>query len=250
LELVPKIRLEYSLTARRSSIVHLVNNFIFQVNLLIRLRQTRDRDTMVSSCAVHGERGTEEEERQRRRGQRGFYQNPSGDNSPNQDLTDYRGCSLDTEVMPNFNAAFNSMTGVKKLSASFPVFKFPGRSKLTFRCTVLVCRKNCPVAKCDRNENDSATSPQQEFLNVKIMEKFLVETSVEVVDKGDPNFDFFNDEKSSKKVPSFEPASRSDTDVDRPGSNLLHRTSALQLEVGTKIVEQKKAGQPGTCLKK
>jgi hypothetical protein len=71
-----------------------------------------------------------------------------------------------------------------------------------------------------------------------------------VVDKGDPNFDFFNDEKSSKKVPSFEPASRSDVDVDRPGSNLLHRTSALQLEVGTKIVEQKKAGQPGTCLMK
>jgi len=40
-----------------------------QVNLVIRLRQSRDRDTMVSSCAVHGERGAEEEERQRRRGQ-------------------------------------------------------------------------------------------------------------------------------------------------------------------------------------
>ena len=233
---------------------------------------------MVSSCAVHGERGTEEEERQRRRGQRGlerqtirrteeeerqrirgteeedrqrrrgqrgFYQNPSGESSPNQDLTDYRGCTLDTEVMPNFNAAFNSMTGVKKLSATFPIFKFPGRSKLTFRCTVLVCRKNCPVAKCDRNE-ENPDSPNSEFQNVKIMEKFLVETSVEVVDKGDPNFDFLNVEKSSKKVSSFEAASRSDLDVDRPGSNLLHQTSALQLEVGTKIVEQRKASQPGT----
>ena len=35
-----------------------------------------------------------------------------------------------------------------------------------------------------------------EFLNVRILEKFLVETSVEVVDRGDPNFDFYSDENS------------------------------------------------------
>jgi hypothetical protein len=112
-----------------------------------------------------------------------------------QDLTDYRGCSIDTSVMPNFAAAFNSMTGVKKLSTTFPVFKFPARSKLTFRCSVLVCRKNCPVAKCDKNA-DLATSPQQEFQSIKIMEKFLVETSVEVVEKGD--YIIFDDEPASR----------------------------------------------------
>ena len=196
---------------------------------------------MVSSCQVHGDRGTEEEERQRRRGQRGFYPHPTNENSPTQDLTDYRGCSLEPEVMPNFAAVFNSMTGVKKLTTSFPVFKFPARSKLTFRCSVLVCRKNCPVAKCDNNNADSSSSPQQEFLNVKIMEKFMVETSVEVAEKGKYP-DFF--EKESRRL--YEPAaSRPDFDTDRSGSNLLHQTSTLQLDVGTKIVDgPRKASQP------
>ncbi len=73
----------------------------FQVNLVIRLRQSRDRDTMVSSCSVTGERKPEEEERRQR-----HLKNFFSEISPNKDLTDFRGCSLDqVSVLFNFFAA-------------------------------------------------------------------------------------------------------------------------------------------------
>jgi len=204
------------------------------VSLVIRLRQNRDRDTMISSCSVIGERRHDEEE-QRKRHQRNFL----SENSPTRDLTDYRGCSIDEDIFPNFAATFNSMTGVKKLSTTFPMFKFSGRSKMTFRCSVLVCRKNCPLARCETEKNSEI--PQQEFLNVKILEKFLVETSVEVVDKGDPNYDYYSDENSRRNY--FEGASRSEVDTTRSGSSSHHQTSALQLEEGEKRTENKKSNQ-------
>ena len=129
-------------------------------------------------------------------------------------------------MVPNFSATFNSMTGVKKLSTRFPMFKFSGRSKMTFRCSVLVCRKNCPLAKCDSDQGSD--SPQQEFNNVKILEKFLVETSVEVIDRGDPNYEFFSDENSKRNY--FETPSSSELDSSRLGSNLNHQTSSLHLD--------------------
>lgn len=205
---------------------------------MIRLRQTRDRDTMISSCSVIGERHRhEQEEVERNRRQRNFL----NENSPSRDLTDFRGCSLDEEMFPNFSATFNSMTGVKKLSTTFPMFKFAARSKMTFRCSVLVCRKNCPLARCENEKNFADNLPSPEFLNVKIMEKFLVETTVEVVEKGDPNFDFYSDENMRRNF--FEGASRSEPDLTRSGSSLNHQTSSLLLEEGQKTIENKKSNQ-------
>jgi hypothetical protein len=126
--------------------------------------------------------------------------------------------------MPNFAAAFNSMTGVKKLTTTFPVFKFPARSKLSIRCSVLVCRKNCPVAKCD-----DASDAGSEFRGVRILEKFFVETTVEVVEMGDPRFDFFSEE-SAKRVRHLEAATRPDLDAERSASQLHHQTSTLTLD--------------------
>lgn len=130
------------------------------VNLVIRIRQSGGRDTMLSSCIAYTDNGSEAE----------AY-----------DLTDYRGCALDLEIMPNFAVAFNSKTSVKRLETSFPMFKFPDAEKVQIKCNVLVCKKNCPVARCTYHRKENSR-PQQEFINVSIIDKFLVKTAVKVVD--------------------------------------------------------------------
>ena len=130
------------------------------VNLVIRIRQSGGRDTMLSSCIAFTDHGKEAE----------AY-----------DLTDYRGCALDLEIMPNFAVAFNSKTRVKRLEASFPMFKFPDAEKVQIKCNVLVCKKNCPVARCSYHK-EASRKPQEEFVNVSIIDKFLVKTAVNVVD--------------------------------------------------------------------
>ncbi len=122
------------------------------VKLVIRLKQVASMDTMLSTCTAH-----------------------SGDDF--YDLTDYRGCSADPEILPNFKAFFNSRTGVKRLTSSFPMFKFPHQSKVVVRCTVLVCNKNCPVAKCGQDEDDIADE-------ANILDKFYLDTFAQVHDAG------------------------------------------------------------------
>ena len=87
------------------------------VSLVIRLRQFNSMDTMLSTCTAH-----------------------SGDDF--YDLTNFRGCTADPEILPNFKAFFNSRTGVKRLKSTFPMFKFPDENKVIIRCTVVVCNKN------------------------------------------------------------------------------------------------------------
>ena len=136
------------------------------VNLVIRIRQSGGRDTMLSSCIAYTNSGSEAE----------AY-----------DLTDYRGCALDLEIMPNFAVAFNSKTSVKRLDTSFPMFKFPDAKKVQIKCNVLVCKNNCPVARC--NSGEQTSRPQEEFINVSIIDKFLVKTAVNVVDYMEEDYD-------------------------------------------------------------
>ena len=143
------------------------------VNLVVRIRQSGGRDTMLSSCIAFTDNGREAE----------AY-----------DLTDYRGCALDLEIMPNFAVSFNSRTSVKRLETSFPMFKFPDAEKVQIKCNVLVCKKNCPVARCD-DLKEELTRPQEEFINVSIIDKFLVKTGVNVVDYLDEDYNDVEQEK-------------------------------------------------------
>ena len=140
------------------------------VNLVIRIQQNpgaAGRDTMLSSCIA--------------------YTDHERDEAEAYDLTDYRGCALDMEIMPDFTAAFNSKTSVKHLQTSFPMFKFPDSDQVHIKCNVLVCKKNCPVAKCD--DKEAHHKPQEEFVNVSIIDKFLVGTAVSVVDFLEEDYD-------------------------------------------------------------
>merc|ERR1712223_2265400 len=112
------------------------------VNLVIRIRQSGGRDTMLSSCIAYTDDSSEAE----------AY-----------DLTDYRGCALDLEIMPNFGVAFNSKTSIKRLETSFPMSKFPDAEKVHVKCNALVYKKNCPVARCNNYHHNSASNPQEEF---------------------------------------------------------------------------------------
>ena len=78
------------------------------VSLVIRLKQMASMDTMLSTCTAH-----------------------SGDDF--YDLTNFRGCTTDPDILPNFKAFFNSRTGVKKLTSTFPMFKFPDLTKVIIR---------------------------------------------------------------------------------------------------------------------
>ena len=120
------------------------------VSLVIRLKQMGKMDTMVSTCTAHS--GDD------------FYA-----------LTNFLGCTEDAEILPNFKAFFNSRTGVKRLTSTFPMFKFPDLNKVVVRCTIMVCNKNCPVSKCeDRRKID--------FKEVDIVDKFYLDTFAEVHD--------------------------------------------------------------------
>ncbi|TRY68867.1 hypothetical protein TCAL_05077 [Tigriopus californicus] len=125
--------------------------------LVMRLKQSGSHDTMVSNCVAHSG-------------------NPH--NKKSKDLTDFRGCSLDQSVMSDFQAAFNSRTGVKVVRAEFPLFRFPRENYLHIKCNILVCKKNCPVAKCQDSTFDH--EPQEEFTKVSIIDKFMLETQAKI----------------------------------------------------------------------
>jgi hypothetical protein len=134
------------------------------VSLVIRLRQLGSRDTMLSTCTASS--GSE------------VY-----------DLTDFKGCTADSDILPNFKAAFNSRTGVKRLTTTFPMFKFPDAKSVTIRCSVMVCKKNCPVAKCNNNNNNNNNNINvPEDLAVNIVDKFVLETYAEVIESDLGNF--------------------------------------------------------------
>ena len=103
------------------------------VTLVVRLRQSGGgSDAMVGSCKARG-------------GNSGSaYKNVL---SPKQELTDYRGCSVDEDVFGDFRTEFNSRTGVKVLRSSFGMFKFSGYPELILECSVLVCRRSCPMSR-------------------------------------------------------------------------------------------------------
>ena len=123
------------------------------VSLVIRLKQMASMDTMLSTCTAH-----------------------SGDDF--YDLTNFRGCTEDSDILPNFKAFFNSRTGVKRLTSNFPMFKFPDGNKVIIRCTVVVCNKNCPVAKCNGDQDSS------DLQDVDILDKFYLDTFAQVHDSG------------------------------------------------------------------
>lgn len=123
------------------------------VKLVIRLKQMASMDTMLSTCTAH-----------------------SGDDF--YDLTNFRGCTADPDILPNFKAFFNSRTGVKRLTSGFPMFKFPDQNKVIVRCTVLVCSKNCPLAKCEED------NPDHDFTDMRILDKFYLDTFAQVHDSG------------------------------------------------------------------
>ena len=125
------------------------------VSLVIRLKQMGKMDTMVSTCTAH-----------------------SGDDF--YDLTNFLGCTEDAEILPNFKAFFNSRTGVKRLTSTFPMFKFPDLNKVVVRCTIMVCNKNCPVSKCEARR-------KIDFKEVDIIDKFYLDTFAEVHDSNDNN---------------------------------------------------------------
>ncbi len=137
------------------------------------------------------------------------------------DLTDYRGCSMDEEILPNFRASFNSRTGVKRLTSTFPMFKFPDLDKINLRCTVMVCRKNCPVAKC---YGGSGSEPQPEFVNVDIVNKFDLETFADVFDTED------NEIESVMRSP---PPMRSEPQPDWKGNSYHKSEYSLDLKAAS-----------------
>ena len=161
------------------------------VSLVIRLRQFNSMDTMLSTCTAH-----------------------SGDDF--YDLTNFRGCTEDTDILPNFKGFFNSRTGVKRLKSTFPMFKFPDESKVIIRCTVIVCNKNCPVAKCDKRAS------RQDFQTIEILDKFYLETFAQVHDPGsvtqiDPNVD-------SQQLMRTPPM-KAELDTMKPPSSNYHKSN-------------------------
>jgi len=125
------------------------------VSLVIRLKHMASMDTMLSTCTAH-----------------------SGDDF--YDLTNIRGCTEDPDILPNFKAFFNSRTGVKRLTSKFPMFKFPDAVKVIIRCTVIVCNKNCPLAKCDKEDSNISN----DFLELNVLDKFYLDTFAQVHDAG------------------------------------------------------------------
>ena len=96
--------------------------------MLVKLRQSGNTDTMLSSCvATTGSPS----------GNRAYY-----------DLTDHLGCAVDKDILPDFRVSFNSKTETKVLASDFPAFKFPDADVVSVKCSVLVCQTNCPISKC------------------------------------------------------------------------------------------------------
>ena len=143
------------------------------VQLEIKLRQADgNTDTMLSSCLAF----------------------TGAESGSAYDLTDYRGCAVDLDIVPDFSAQFNSKTGVKMLRSSFPMFKFPDFDQVHIKCSVLVCKTNCPLAKC---AHGGAQDDDELFKNVKIIDKFDLETTVAVFD------DYYPQADQERPEPSF-----------------------------------------------
>ncbi|KAF4524630.1 hypothetical protein B566_EDAN018269 [Ephemera danica] len=64
-----------------------------------------------------------------------------------QRLSDSWGCSLEPQILPQFNYT-RTDESTHVASAVFPAFKFPDRESLHLQCALLICRGQCPVARC------------------------------------------------------------------------------------------------------
>ena len=121
-------------------------------------------DTMLSSCVAFAE----------------------GENEKvTKDLTDYKGCSVNKNVLPDFQVSFNSRTNVKTLKTSFGMFQAThmSRERLYIQCNVMICKRNCPVSKCDQ---ESGHREHPRFPRFAIIDKFALQTQVSV--KSDKNY--------------------------------------------------------------
>ena len=167
-----------------------------QVTLSIRLRQSEGRDAAVGTCLAFDEDGD--------------------DDSPSLRLTDAAGCSVSPDLIPHLAATFNSRTGVKALRTSFPAFR-PSSSqsggRLSVRCQVLVCRGNCPVARCGGQKKD-ALGGQEEAKGRSVIDSYWLQTHVEVSERAGP-----------KKHPPRKAVAKA-------------RTALIEEEVGEKISEE------------
>jgi len=99
------------------------------------------------------------------------------------------------------------------------------------------------VAKCDNGVADIQNGPQEEFLNVKILEKFMLETSIEVVERGTFEDSLARDH-SNRNVRLLDSPLFPDTDSSRQGASLDHKSSQLQVDESSKFSEtSRKLGQ-------
>ena len=93
----------------------------------------------------------------------------------------------------SFQASFNSQTGIKALKTRLSLISFDDENRLRgkdqkmsssaknpldrffVKCNVLVCRKNCPLYRCDGDEK---------FDSGAIIDKFLLQTHVDIRNVG------------------------------------------------------------------
>jgi len=127
------------------------------VNLVIRLQQSRNRDTMVSSCMVQGSRGPEEEEKQRRRSERGFYQQVFG----NKNFLYQREGEILLGILSAYLVLWKS---IKSQSVKFLVVTKNLFHRITRYTKFTFCQTGCPY----RNEKNSLWF----FLNFGIFKFF------------------------------------------------------------------------------
>ncbi len=132
-----------------------------EITLSIRLRQSEGRDAAVGTCIAYSNDGFSLR------------------------LTDGAGCSLRPEAVPHLAAAFNSRTGVKALRTSFAAFRPGGGDdgRLSVRCQVLVCRGNCPVARCDDNGGREEKTEERKDEAGKVVDSYWLRTHVDVSEK-------------------------------------------------------------------
>ncbi|KAF2346171.1 Zona pellucida domain [Trinorchestia longiramus] len=71
-----------------------------------------------------------------------------GTNGTLQDLSDSRGCAVDPSIMPGLRKKTTQEPRLKIEYASFRAFKFPERTNLHIKCTVLICLGECPELNC------------------------------------------------------------------------------------------------------
>ena len=68
-------------------------------------------------------------------------------------LTDERGCSLNRELIGNFQTKYNDATRVKEIFANFQVPQFGEKRHLSIKCGIVVCEGQCPLSPCEEKDD-------------------------------------------------------------------------------------------------